>query len=170
VGARLVPLLAGAENRIVLDVGAGTGGLRAFLPENCRYIWLDNDPHKLRGYAARPGDLVMLGSALRLALRSKSVDQALCTAVAHHLEDAELRQALREIARVTRRKLVFLDPIDCPARLASRLLWSIDRGSFPRSPETLRTFLEESYVLEQAEVFTVLHRYFACVAKPKAAS
>ena len=52
----------------------------------------------------------------------------------------------------------------------SRLLWSIDRGSFPRSQEVLRRFLEEYYVLEQAEVFTVLHRYFVCVARPKTAS
>jgi len=89
-------------------------------------------------------------------------------AVAHHLKDAELRQALQEIARVIRHKLVFLDPVDCPARPLSRLLWSIDRGSFPRSPEVLRRFLEERYALEQAEVFTVLHSYFVCVAKPRA--
>jgi len=168
VNARLVPRLAGAENQIVLDVGAGTGGLRALLPGNCRYIWMDNDPQKLRGYTARRGDSALLGSALQLALAPKSVDQALCMAVAHHLEDAELRLALQEIARVIRHKLVFLDPVDCPARPLSRLLWSIDRGSFPRSPEVLRRFLEERYALEQAEVFTVLHSYFVCVAKPRA--
>jgi SAM-dependent methyltransferase len=162
--------LVDAEQRIVLDVGAGTGGGRALLPTDCRYIWLDNDRHKLRGYTARPGDWAILGSALDLALASKSVDQALCVAVAHHLRDAELRQALQETARVVRHKLVFLDAIDCPARLPSRLLWSIDRGSFPRSPEVLRTFLEEYYVLEQAEIFTVLHSYFVCVARPKAAA
>jgi ubiquinone/menaquinone biosynthesis C-methylase UbiE len=168
VRARLVPLLAGSEERIVLDIGAGTGGLRALLPENCCYIWMDNDPQKLRGYTVRPGDRAILGSALCLALAPNSVDQALCASVAHHLGDAELRQALREIARVIRYKLVFLDPVDCPARPVSRLLWSIDRGSFPRSPEVLRRFLEEYYVLERAEVFTVLHRYFACVARPRA--
>ena len=96
----------------------------------------------------------------------KSVDQALCIAVAHHLADGELSRAFREIARVVKRRLIFLDPLDCP-RLMSRMLWSIDRGSFPRSAEVLRKFLEESYVLEQAEVFTVLHRYFVCVATPK---
>jgi ubiquinone/menaquinone biosynthesis C-methylase UbiE len=170
VRARLMPLMGGADGRTVLDVGAGTGGLRAYLPGKCRYIWMDNDPQKLRGYAARPGDWAVLGSALNLGLASKSVDQALCMAVAHHLRDAEFRQALQETARVVRHKLVFLDPIDRPARLLSRLLWSIDRGSCPRSPEVLRKFLEEYYVLEQAEVFTVLHSYFVCVARPKAAA
>jgi SAM-dependent methyltransferase len=169
VRARLIPLLAGPKNQIVLDVGAGTGALRAFLPEDCRYIWMDNDPQKLRGYMARHGDRAMLGSALHLALASNSVDQALFVAVSHHLGDSELRQTLQEIARVVRKKLVFLDPIDCPGRPMSRLLWSIDRGSFPRSPEVLRRFLEEHYVLERAEVFTVLHRYFVCVARPRAA-
>jgi len=170
VRARLIPLLTGPENQIVLDVGAGTGTLRALLPENCRYIWMDNDLQKLRGYRARRGDRAVLGSALHLALASNSVDQALLVAVSHHLGDSEFRQTLQEIARVVRHKLVFLDPIDCPARPVSRLLWSIDRGSFPRSQEVLRRFLEEYYVLEQAEVFTVLHRYFVCVARPKTAS
>jgi SAM-dependent methyltransferase len=169
VYARLIPRLAGAGDRSVLDVGAGTGGLRRLLPDDCHYIWMDTDPQKLRGYRALPGDQAMLGSAVDLPLASGSVDQALLMAVAHHLEDAALRQALREIARVVREKLVFLDPIARPDRLASRFLWGIDRGSFPRSPEVLRSFLEECYVLEQAEVFTVLHSYFICVARPKAA-
>jgi SAM-dependent methyltransferase len=167
VRAQLIPLLTGAENRSVLDVGAGTGALRNFLPENRRYIWMDNDTQKLRGFLARRGDWAVLGSALRLPLAPASVDQALCVAVAHHLNDAELRQALDEIARVVKHNLVFLDPVDCPSRPLSRLLWSVDRGSHPRSPEVLRKFLEERYVLEQARVFTVLHRYFVCVAKPK---
>ncbi len=170
VRARLVPLLDGADNQSVLDIGAGTGALRSWLPRRCRYLWMDNDSEKLQGYLSRGGGLAVLGSALQLGLADKSVDQALCVAVAHHLADAELLLAFHEIARVVKRKLIFLDPIDCPTRAASRLLWSIDRGSFPRSPEVLRRFLEESFVLEQAEVFTVLHRYFVCVARPSAAS
>jgi SAM-dependent methyltransferase len=167
VRAQLIPLLTGAENRIVLDVGAGTGALRDFLPEHCRYIWMDNDPQKLRGFLRRRGDWAVLASALRLPLAPASVHQTLCVAVAHHLDDAQLRQALQEIAGVVQHTLVFLDPIDCPRRLLSRLLWSVDRGAHPRSQDVLRRFLEERFVLEQARVFTVLHRYFVCVAKPK---
>ncbi len=169
VRAQLIPLLTGAENRIVLDVGAGTGALRNFLPGSCRYIWMDNDTQKLRGFLALRGDWAVVGSALRLPLASASVDQALCVAVAHHLDDTALRQALDEIAGVVKHNLVFLDAIDCPDRLLSRLLWSVDRGSHPRSPDVLRRFLEERFVLEQASVFTVLHRYFVCLATPKTA-
>ena len=167
VRARMAPLLNGADNQSVLDVGAGTGALRSWLPGNCRYLWMDNDPEKLQGYLSRGGGLAVLGSALQLGLANKSVDQALFFAVAHHLADAELVLAFHELARVVKHKLIFLDPIDCPTRPVSRLLWSIDRGSFPRSQEVLRGFLEESYVLEQAQVFTVLHRYFVCVARPR---
>jgi SAM-dependent methyltransferase len=169
VRTRLLPLLNGADNQSVLDVGAGTGALRAWLPSNSRYMWMDNDPEKLQGYLSRGAGLAVLGSAFQLGLANKSVDQALFVLVAHHLTDAELRLAFDEIARVVKHKLIFIDPIDCPTRLMSRLLWSIDRGSFPRTPEVLRKFLEESYILEQAEVFTVRHRYFACIAKPRAA-
>jgi SAM-dependent methyltransferase len=168
VRTRLLPLLNGTVNQSVLDVGAGTGALRAWLPGNSRYMWMDNDPEKLQGYLSRGSGLAVLGSALQLGLANKSVDQALFVAVAPHLADAELRLAFREIARVVKDKLIFLDPIDCPTRSMSRFLWSIDRGSFPRTPEKLRGLLEESYTLEQAEVFTVRHRYFVCVAKPRA--
>ena len=150
-----------------MDIGAGTGALEAYLPRSSRYIWVDNDTEKLRGYLSRGGGMAVLGSALDLGLAPKSVEQALCIAVAHHLADRELSRAFRGIARVVRHRLIFLDPLDCP-RLMSRMLWSIDRGSFPRSAEVLRKFLAESYVVEQAEVFTVLHRYLVCVAKPKA--
>jgi|SRR5579871_173375 len=167
VRARLTPLLDGADNQSVLDVGAGTGALREWLPDNSRYMWMDNDPAKLQGYLSKGGGLAVLGSALQLGLANKSVDQALFVAVAHHLPDAELQLAFQEIARVVKHKLIFLDPLDCPRRPMSRLLWSIDRGSFPRSPEVLRGLLEKSYVLEQAQVFTVLHRYFICVARPR---
>ncbi len=168
VRLRLMPLLRGAENQSVLDIGAGTGALQSYLPRSSRYIWVDNDIQKLRGYLSRGGGLALLGSVFELGLAPKSVDQALCIAVAHHLADGELSLAFREIARVVRRRLIFLDPLDC-SRLMSRMLWSIDRGAFPRSAEVLRKFLEESYVIEQAEVFTVLHRYLVCVAKPKPA-
>jgi ubiquinone/menaquinone biosynthesis C-methylase UbiE len=168
VREKLMPLMRGAENQRVIDIGAGTGALKAYLPRSSHYIWVDNDTEKLRGYLSRGGGLALVGSALELGLAPKSVDQALCIAVAHHLADRELSRAFREIARVVRQRLIFLDPLDCP-RLMSRMLWSIDRGSFPRSAEVLRRFLEESYVLEQVEVFTVLHRYLVCVAKPKPA-
>lgn len=163
---RLMPILTETENQTVLDVGAGTGTLRAWLPPNCQYIWMDPDRSKLDGYLSRGGGLAVLGSATEIGIVKKSVDQAFCVAVAHHLDDEALERALHEIARVTKHRLVFLDAIDC-SRTASRLLWSIDRGSFPRTPEVLRKFLEEGYVIERSDVFTVLHRYFLCVARPK---
>jgi ubiquinone/menaquinone biosynthesis C-methylase UbiE len=167
---RLASLMSDAENQSVLDVGAGTGALSPLLPRTCRYIWLDNDPEKLRGFRSRGGGLAVLGSAVELALASKSVDRTACIAVAHHLGDQELARALSEIARVTRNRLIFVDAIYCPSRPASRFLWSIDRGSHPRPPEVLQRFLEEAYVVEQAELLTVLHRYFLCVAVPRVAT
>src|SRR5690349_15538708 len=53
--------------RIVVDVGGGTGAARSFWARSTRYICLDNDPLKLRGYLAHePEGLAVLADATHL--------------------------------------------------------------------------------------------------------
>ena len=67
-----------------------------------------------------------------------------------------------ELARVTQRQLVFVDALRT-SRLASRILWSIDRGSHPRSYEELVGRLTSRFATVQAEAFTVRHSYLLFV-------
>jgi ubiquinone/menaquinone biosynthesis C-methylase UbiE len=165
---RLAPTLSVAAGGLLLDVGAGTGeGARA-APPSARYLWLDRDPRKLAGFAAkkRPG-LAVVGDAARIGLRDKSVDVALCMAMSHHLSDAELDALLGEVARVCRKRFVFLDALDAPASLLSRVLWRYDRGSYPRRPEALLGALRERFEIDHVERYATLHQFLLCSGSPR---
>ncbi len=152
----------------LLEVGAGTGDCRKLMPASTRYIWMDHDAQKLSGFRKKQqGELAVMGDATQLCFKDKSVDYALCAAVLHHLNDAELARLLTELQRVVRRRLIVLDPVDCQDRAMSNLLWRYDRGSFPRTAQNIRTILERQFTMEHTDELTVNHRYVLCVASPK---
>jgi ubiquinone/menaquinone biosynthesis C-methylase UbiE len=157
-----------AANKSLLDVGAGTGNYRRFIADSVRYIWLDCDSQKLQGYLAKhQSGLAALASATQLCFRDKTVDFALCVAVSHHLNEEELRRLFAELARVIRCRLVFLDAIECKARMISNLLWKYDRGSFPRTSPCLRATMARAFEIELVEEFCAYHRYILCVGRPR---
>jgi len=164
---RLRHAISSVGNQKVLDVGAGTGSLAPLLPPDAVYWALDNDPAKLRRLSIKvPYAHCVLGSALEIQLPDRAVDWTVCIAVAHHLDDGELPQLFAELARVTRHRLVFLDPLWTSKRGIARLLWRYDRGSHPRSAETLLSALSEHFEIEQVERFRVLHEYILCSSRP----
>ena len=161
--------LASADGKTVLDVGAGTGRFRDTLPPRAKYIWLDNDPEKLAGFKAkRPDDETVLADATDLPLEDKSVDYAVCVAVAHHLPDAALPRLVGELARVTRERLLFMDPVRSDGAIP-RLLWRFDRGTHPRSADELVAALGERFEVANVERYWKRHHYVFCMAAPKEA-
>jgi len=152
----------------VLDVGGGTGELARILSPTARYIWLDNDGNKLKGLRHKnKGARALLGNASQIGLKDNSVDVAVCVAVSHHLTDVQFGDTLRELARVCRFKLIFLDAIRHQGVL-SRLLWKYDRGSYPRSVEELRSHIERHFVIETEARNSIYHHYWLCAAIPRA--
>src|SRR5258708_1511584 len=70
----------------VLDLGGGNGALGDRLPPSCRYICLDPDIDKLRGFQARsPDGFALLANATKIPLREETVDAVVCKNVSHHL-------------------------------------------------------------------------------------
>jgi len=138
------------------------------MPAEVRYIWLDSDPQKLRGFRAKglPG-MMILGDAARIPLRDRSVDVALCFLMSHHLTDEELSALFRELARLCRNKMIFLDALNEPGSFVSRLLWKYDRGSHPRTVATLHELITGSFNLIYAEQFKIYHTYVLWVGEPK---
>jgi SAM-dependent methyltransferase len=163
---RLSPVLGRLEPGTLLDVGAGTGAFYEMLPPQVTYVPLDIDPQKLERLRVKHKHLDgVVASATELPFENGSFDYALCVNVAHHLADPDLELMLAELGRVTARKLVFVDPLRME-RIVSRLLWSIDRGSYPRSHDQLLETLSAGFASQQAEVFTILHSYLLFVGAP----
>ena len=152
----------------VLDIGGGTGAVGELWGESTRYICLDIDPLKLRGFAAKnPTGTALLADATAIPLADGSVDVVLCTHVTHHLTESQLDQAIAESARVLRAggKLVLSDAVWAPSRRIGRLLWRYDRGDFPRTPEVLRAAISRHFKIGSWEQFAVWHEYFIAVAE-----
>jgi SAM-dependent methyltransferase len=163
---RLSPILRQLGPGTLLDVGAGTGLFYDLLPRHVKYVPLDFDPRKLERLRSKHKHLEgIVASATELPLDDGSFDYALCINVAHHLPDADLERMLAELGRVVERKLVFVDPLRVN-RIASRLLWSIDRGSYPRSYDQLLERLSARFVSQQAEAIRILHSYLLFVGAP----
>lgn len=165
---RLAPVLDGLEGS-VLDVGAGTGIWIDLVPESAEYVALDLDETKLARLAERhPGRRTVAGDATSLPFPDRSFDNAICIALSHHLTDAQLPKLLSELARVTRRRVVFWDAVRT-GRWSSRALWAIDRGSWPRAGPALEAAFAEHLVVEETDRFTVFHEYILLAGSPRSA-
>jgi len=165
--ARVAPVLAELEPGTLLDVGAGTANFYPVVPPTLAYTALDVDERKLEGLRAKyPEVPTILASGTGIPVENDAFDHALCVDVSHHLRDDELDPFLAELARVTRRTLVFVDALKL-ARLPSRLLWTLDRGSHPRPLEPLRAALERQFELRRVETFTIQHAYVLAVGAPR---
>jgi ubiquinone/menaquinone biosynthesis C-methylase UbiE len=163
---QLSEVFANLEDKVVLDIGAGTGTVRSLLPDSATYIWLDNDPQKLSGFKTKNSNtLALLGSASQIAIKDECIDAVLCMKVTHHLSDEEFISFLNEVSRVAKKYLILLDAFAQPQSVTSNFLWSIDRGSYPRSAELLLQMIENKFSVEEIRYFNVYHRYLLCVAK-----
>ena len=167
---RIAARVAGAleiARGILLDIGAGTGMVAALVPPETQYIWLDNDRLKLRGFLSKHIDsLAVLGDATHLPFADSAADWSVMVEVSHHLPDVALRASLKEAARVTRHRFVFVDALRGD-RILSNVMWRLDLGRFPRREDVLFDFLRERFELERIERFRVNHDHVLCVCIPR---
>jgi len=154
-----------------LDVGGGTGLMRSLLPANWEYTCLDSDPRKLSGFQKKfPSEKPIQASATKIPKPNNTYDLCILSAVSHHLPSSELDCALKEISRVLRPngQLLFLDALSNPDNVAGKILWALDRGSFPRALNDLRRHLENGFVITRGKTWKALHEYalLFCSKKP----
>jgi ubiquinone/menaquinone biosynthesis C-methylase UbiE len=165
---RLAPLLVHTDGQIVLDIGAGTGNYAPLLPDSAKHVGLDIDRKKLQSFMTKGSTRVgLVGDATSICLRDKSVDCALCIALSHHLSDSQMPLVFKELARVVRDRLVFMDAVMDSDSTLSQLLWKCDRGKYPRSIQALHAALQPWFELEQVHEFAVFHRYMMCLGRPR---
>jgi ubiquinone/menaquinone biosynthesis C-methylase UbiE len=159
---RLSQEIAPLSPKVVVDIGGGTGTVRNLLAADCRYICLDLEMPKLKGFRSKfPRGLAVLGDATSMAIVDDCADMVICKSVTHHLDDLMLKQVLDESRRVLRAKgrMILFDAVLNPQRLAGRMLWSLDRGSYPRTEEDLRKKLESRFKIIHWEKFAIYHEY-----------
>jgi len=165
--SRVASLLTSLAPSSVLDVGGGTGFYAPAVPTRAHYVAVDTDAAKIRRLRAQqPRADAVVADAAALPIRDDAVDVALLIAVAHHLPDDVLNRALSELARVTRQRVLFIDPV-ASNRLTARALWRLDRGSYRRSPEELTDQAEPWFELEHVQVYSIRHDYLLWVGAPR---
>jgi ubiquinone/menaquinone biosynthesis C-methylase UbiE len=165
---RLEPHLAELEAGTLIDIGAGTGTWLGLVPEHVDVVAVDVDSEKLAKLRAKHPDVrTVAGDATHLPFEDGAADYALCVALTHHLDDSGLDSLAGELARVARRKVILLDAVSDQAPRSARLLWALDRGSYPRPLSQIREALERQLVLEHVETYSVRHRYLLCTGVPR---
>ena len=146
----------------ILDVGGGTGAARNLWPSGSRYICLDIEMPKLRLFRSKnPNGFALLADATRMPIATGSIDVVLYMSFVHHLTDEMLDQTFRETLRVLRvgGKLILLDATLKHERRIGRILWKLDRGSYPRTAETLYEKLGANFRIIHWEQYAIYHEY-----------
>lgn len=146
----------------VLDIGGGTGLHRPLWPADCEFCCLDPDPLKLKRFRAKfPRDTSMQAYAGKIPAERETFDYCMMTLVSHHLTAEELRQAFGEVKRVMRPKglFLFMDAFWNPKNRSGRLLWSLDRGSYPKSKRELEIHIERTFSVQSCRMWKIHHDY-----------
>ena len=91
---------------------------------------------------------------------------SICLFVSHHLNDAEFRVVVGDLARVTKSVLFFVDAVRNEDRFLSRLLWRYDRGRNPRTKAEILAVLGAAFEIAEVSDYQTLHQYVLCVARP----
>lgn len=152
----------------VLDIGGGTGDVRRCWPAAARYICLDLEQPKLEAFLRKvPDGIALLADATCIPIASGAADALVCTKVAHHLPENVLEDTLRECRRTLRSGgyFVFMDALKRPSRLASKLLWSLDRGAYPYCAEQLIDILRRHFEIVETKRFSTWHEFLIVVLR-----
>jgi ubiquinone/menaquinone biosynthesis C-methylase UbiE len=171
----LDPVLAAQTNGVssrsrILDVGGGAGSAQSLWSSDCLYVCLDIDDAMVRAFRPRrPRSLALQADAIRMPISDHSVDQVLCKFVCHHIPDDSLGHLFQETRRVLKDSgsLLLVEPIWRSDSRVSRLLWRYDRGSHPRTPESLSSSMSEHFVVRRMQRLKTWHTYAFYVATPK---
>ncbi len=153
----LTPRIALLAPGTIVDVGAGTGLFTDLVPDTNVYTAVDLDAERLERLSERfPRAATVVGDARFLPFPDASFDFAMCLAVAHHLP--EINPLLTELRRVTRKHVLLWEPVKT-TRLASRALWSIDQGDWPRTREQLLDAFGQHFAVRYVDDFALFHSY-----------
>ena len=158
------------KNALIVDIGGGTGLFYKLWPSSSRYICIDNDDVKLKGFLNKHSDgKVLWADATQLPIKSISVDVVLCTSMSHHVPLDMLDALVRESARVLKPagKFIFLDAVLIQERWLNRLLWKFDRGMYPHTEQEISSVFQKHCCVIHQECFNIYYDYVLIVAEKR---
>ncbi len=126
---------------LILDVGCGPQLNTSAGPEQ-KLVGLDINLGYIKSYSKDSQRKGVVGSAAAMPFRRNSFDECRSFGLLHHLADADARQTIQEIMRLTdgRGRVVIIDSV-WPRRPYLRplawLLRKLDRGQWVRTEEAL---------------------------------
>jgi SAM-dependent methyltransferase len=136
----------------VLDIGCGTGALRALMPQGTTYLGVEISPAYVEAARSRFGDASEFVCAdlrtFELPAGHK-FDLVMAYGVFHHLDDDAARRAvaLAATALGERGRLVIAEPCRLPRDQGwlERLLMWLDRGRFIRAVDEYTALIEDRF-------------------------
>lgn len=151
--SRIKTAAALQEGETLLDVGSGPGELSQLF--SGAYAGVDYSENYV-SYAQKkyPGKTFFQGNVLELSIPEKSYDVVLLASFIHHFSDTEVDQILANLSKVTRKRIVVLEPCPWKGNPLAWLLLKMDRGAHVRSFEEQKAFVEKYFTLVGAETFS----------------
>jgi ubiquinone/menaquinone biosynthesis C-methylase UbiE len=154
---------------IVLDLGGGTGVYRKVWKGVRHYVCLDNDMQKALGFKNKFGsqDTVIVADATKIPFKDRTIDFVQCTMMSHHLNEQQLGLLIKESHRVLKEggQFIFMDAVLDPGSWKRRFLWSLDRGSYPKSEEMLLSMIDHEFKIKEDRSISIHHLYLFCVGQ-----
>ncbi|MCB9757686.1 MAG: methyltransferase domain-containing protein [Candidatus Omnitrophica bacterium] len=157
------------KSKIIIDLGGGTGIYQNIWEDVKLYMCLDNDIQKLIGFTHKSivHGIPLLADATNIPLKNQSVDIIQCTMMSHHLTENQLIMLISESSRVLKDTGIFFfaDAIWLPQSWKGRFLWSMDRGSYPKSQEMLMSMIQKEFIIFTQKTLQIHHTYLLCTGK-----
>jgi SAM-dependent methyltransferase len=157
---KLAPILRGNElsnARRVLDIGCGPGtNTRYFL--GCDYLGVDINESYVASARRRFGDRFMTADATTMVINpDQRFDFVLMNSLLHHLDDAQARRLLRQVAGfLTNDGCVHIIELVLPDNFSvPRFLARVDRGRYPRSLEGWKRMFDDAFESILVEPFSL---------------
>lgn len=147
--------LAAQPGERVLDISCGIGEFAGEV--DAEYLGIDLNPRFIAAAARRcahtTGKSFRVMDALRMNFPNKHFDRSMFVNGLHHFSDEDGRRLLAEVRRVTRERVVIIEPDSTPRGLLHRALLAADRGDWIRTPETLEQLIASVLPIRQTVRF-----------------
>ena len=137
-GVRINPVLRQLDakpSEHVLDAGCGFGYLVKHF-KTCYYTGVDSDPGRIDWAKSHIGEhkkrKFIAADICHTQLPAKSFDKAVAFGLLHHLPDDVAARCVRELSRLVKGNIVFLDGVYSDYHVINNILCKYDQGKYVR--------------------------------------